>query len=409
MGVAAGDADGDGHYDLYVTNFGPDAFFTGDGRGAFAEATAAAGFADDRWTVAPLFFDADQDGDLDLYVTGYVAIDVEHPSWCGERRPGWRSYCHPDHYEGIADRFWRNRGDGTFADETVEAGVADSLGKGLGVIACDFDDDGDLELYIANDSTENRMWKNQGDGTFVDDTLISGTGVSREGATRAGMGLAVGDPDGDHDFDIVVTNFDDEPDTLFQNQGGGLFAEATIAFGLQAPSMLPVGFGCVFEDFDFDGDDDLAVAYGHIIDNIALYHDGKAWKQEPVLYVNAGGRFRDDRGAAGDLGREALVGRGLYAGDLDGDGAPDLFLTQCGGPARVFLNAAGPRASGRSVVVRGLPPGTQVEAQLSSGARVLRQLGAAISYAGHGEDAVYLPPGATEVRVRTPGGEWRDL
>ncbi|MCI0347705.1 MAG: VCBS repeat-containing protein, partial [Chloroflexi bacterium] len=290
MGVAAGDADGDGDCDLYVTNFGPDAYFTGAGDGSFAEATAAAGLGDDRWTVAPLFFDADQDGDLDLYVTGYVEIDVEHPSWCGDRRPGWRSYCHPDHYQGIADRFWRNRGDGTFADETAAAGLSDNLGKGLGAIACDLDDDGDLELYIANDSTENRLWKNRGDGTFVDDTLFSGTGVSREGLTQAGMGLAVGDPDGDHDFDILVTNFDDEPDTLYRNDGGGLFTDSTIAFGLQAPSMLPVGFGCVLEDFDFDGDQDLAVANGHIIDNIHLYHDGKTWKQAAMLYVNTGGR-----------------------------------------------------------------------------------------------------------------------
>lgn len=408
MGVAAGDADQDGDQDLYVTNLGPDAYFVGAGDGSFAEATGPAGLGDERWNVAPLFFDSDQDGDLDLYVTGYVAIDMEHPIWCGDRRPGWRSYCHPDTYAGIADRFYRNRGDGTFADETAQAGLADNLGKGLGVIAWDLDDDGDLELYVANDSTGNRLWVNQGDGTFADDTLFSGTGVSREGATQASMGVAVGDADGDLDFDLLVTNFDDESDTLYRNDGGGLFTDATIPFGLEAPSFLPVGFGCVFEDFDLDGDLDLAVANGHIIDNIHLYHDGKTWKQEALFYVNDGKRFRPDTAAGGDFVREALVGRGLYAGDLDGDGAPDLLLTQCNGPARLYLNQNGARAPGKSVVVRGLPPGTQVEALLADGRRVLRQAGAAISYAGHGEEAVYLPAGAHALRVRTPGGEWQD-
>jgi enediyne biosynthesis protein E4 len=408
MGAAAGDADGDGDVDLYVASLGPDAYFVGAGDGSFAEATGPAGLGDERWNVAPLFFDSDQDGDLDLYVTGYVEIDLEHPTWCGDRRPGWRSYCHPDNYAGIADRMYRNRGDGTFADETEAAGLADNLGKGLGVIACDLDDDGDLELFIANDSTGNKLWVNQGDGTFADDTLFSGTGVSREGATQASMGIAVGDADGDLDFEILVTNFDDESDTLYRNDGGGLFTDATIPFGLEAPSLLPVGFGCVFEDFDLDGDLDLAVANGHIIDNIHLYHDGKTWRQEALFYVNEGQRFRADRGAGGDLVREPLVGRGLYSGDLDGDGAPDLLLTQCNGPARLYLNENGARAPGKSVVVRGLPPGTQVEAELPDGRRVLRQAGAAISYAGHGEEAVYLPAGARGLRVREPGGAWRD-
>jgi hypothetical protein len=403
MGVACGDADGDGAEDLYVTNLGPDALFLARGGGAFDDATAAAGIADDRWTAGSVFFDADQDGDLDLYVTGYVQVDLANPEWCGDRRPGWRSYCHPDRYPGLADRFWRNQGDGTFRDETAAAGLADNLGKGLGAIAADLDDDGDLELYVANDSVENKLWRNDGDGTFTDDTLLTGTGVNRNGATEAGMGLAVGDPDGDLDLDLFVTNFDDESNTLYRNDGNGLFTDATIAFGLDAPSRLPVGFGCVWEDLDLDGDLDLAVANGHIIDNIELYHDGKTWRQRAQLFEGSRGAYRPAPDA-GDLVREPFVGRGLYAGDLDGDGDPDLLLTQCNGPARAFRNdragPVGPR-------VGGLAPGSLVSATLADGSRVLRQAGGAVSYFGRGEGVVVLPAGASEVRVREPGKPWR--
>ncbi len=409
MGVAAGDVDGDGATDLYVTNFGPDVLLLGERGGRFRDATSAAGLGDERWTAGPVFFDADLDGDLDLYVTAYVEIDVANPEWCGDRAPGWRSYCHPDRYSGLPDRYWRNDGDGTFADATEAAGLADNAGKGLGAIPCDPDGDGDLDLYVANDSVENKFWRNDGTGSFADDTLFTGTGVNRNGATEAGMGLAVGDPDGDGDFDLFVTNFDDESNTLYRNDGDGLFTDATIAFGLEAPSRLPVGFGTVFEDFDLDGDQDLAVANGHIIDNIHLYHDGKTWKQPAQLFVNDGGRFRDAAELAGALGAEPRVGRGLYSGDLDGDGDPDLLLTQCGGPAVVLENAV---ARGGARVVRGLAPGTRVEARTSDGRVLVRQLGAAVSYFGLGESAVFLGAGDADlarVRVREPGGAWRTL
>jgi len=410
MGVAAGDVDGDGDEDLYVTNLGPDVLLRARGDGAFDDATAASGIADERWTAGAVFFDADADGDLDLYVTGYVEIDYEHPEWCGDRRPGWRSYCHPDRYPGLADRYWRNDGGGAFVDATAEAGLTDNLGKGLGVIPCDLDDDGDLDLYVANDSVENKLWRNSGDGTFVDDTLLTGTGVDRNGATQAGMGLAVGDPDGDLDLDLFVTNFDDESNTLYRNGGEGLFTDATIAFGLSAASRLPVGFGCAFEDFDLDGDVDLAVANGHIIDNIELYHDGKTWRQNAQLFENVDGRFALSANG-GDLVREPYVGRGLYTGDLDGDGAPDLLLTQCGGPARAFANRVAAATPGTAAARRvdGLAPGTRVEAELADGRRILRQLGAAISYFGRGEPAVFLPADVRAIRVREPGAEPREL
>jgi hypothetical protein len=380
QGVSCGDYDGDGHLDLYVTNLGPDVLLRGDGRGSFEDRTTPAGLGDGRWNAGATFFDADADGDLDLYVTGYLDYDVHDPQFCGERKPGWRSYCHPDHYDGLRDRFWRNLGDGTFEDATIAAGLADSAGKGLGVVASDLDQDGDLDLYVANDSVENRLWTNRGDGTFEDGTLLSGTGVNAFGMTEAGMGLATGDLDGDGDIDLFVTNFDDESNTLYRNDGEGFFTDVTDSTGLEAPSRLPVGFGTVAADLDDDGDLDLAVANGHIIDNIQLYNDGKSWAQRPLLFeALGGGRFRDASEDSGDLCSLEIVGRGLYTGDLDEDGDLDLLLTENDGPARLFFNAG---AAPQAIELHGLPYGTQVEFELADGERALREAGPQTSYYG---------------------------
>ncbi len=414
MGAAVGDADGDGHEDLYLTNLGADVLLRGDGHARFRDVTRASGIDDPRWTTGAAFFDADLDGDLDLFVTSYVAVDLADPQWCGERRAGWRSYCHPDRYPGAEDRFWRNRGDGTFEDRTREAGFDDPGGKGLCVLASDLDGDGIVDLYVANDSTENRLYRGRGDGTFEESTLLSGTGVDRYGRTEASMGVAAGDVDGDLDLDLFVTGFDDESDTLYTNQGSGVFEDRTVQAGLELATRLPVGFGCALEDFDLDGVLDLAITNGHIVDNIALYHDGKTHAQRSILYRGlGGGRFEDVSEAEGVFAREALVGRGLYAGDLDGDGAPDLLLTQCGGAPRVFRN----RSQGRSITCMGLPHGARVELHTGDGAAAtkgqVREALPAPSYLGQGarEPRFGVPAGqrAVLVRVRPPGGAWSEF
>jgi hypothetical protein len=336
MGVAVGDCDGNGHLDMYLSCLGEDALLFGNGTAWFRDGTAASGVRDERWTAGCVFFDADSDGDLDLYVTAYLDVDLETPTWCGDRREGWRSYCHPDHYDGLPDRFWRNEGDGTFVDATGAAGFSDSRGKGLGAIPADLDSDGDLDLYVANDSTENRLWVNEGDGTFSDGTLLSGAGVNARGLTEAGMGLASGDFDSDGDLDLYVTNFDDESNTLYRNEGGLIFTDVTARWGLDAPTRMPVGFGTVACDLDSDGDLDLAVTNGHIIDNIELYHDGKTHAQRALLLENTGGSFQSV--SAWEFGAIPRVGRSLLAGDLDSDGDLDLIETACGGAARIYRN-----------------------------------------------------------------------
>lgn len=402
MGVCVGDANGDGHDDLYVTNLGRDVLLSGDGAASFNDITASSGVDEARWTAGATFFDADADGDLDLYVTAYLEVDLHDPLHCGEHREGWRSYCHPDAYPGLRDRFWRNLGDGRFEDATLEAGFHDSAGKGLGVVASDLDGDHDLDLYVANDSVENRLWFNDGGGHFDDGTLLSGAGVNGMGMTEAGMGLATGDVDGDGRVDIYVTNFDDESNTLYRNDGDGLFTDVTARAGLEASSRLPVGFGTVLADLDDDGCLDIAVANGHIIHNIELYHDGKSWAQLPLCFAGDGaGRFEDVSAASGDLCKSAIVGRGLYAGDLDGDGDVDLVLTECNGPARLFENS-GECAS--SVEILGLPQGTQVLFELEDGRSLLREAGPQPSYFGSSAPGVRCGAGGVRaLRVSLPG------
>jgi hypothetical protein len=421
MGVVYGDATGDGHLDLYVTNLGPDVFLAGDGTLAFADRTEAVGLGDERWTGPAVFFDADADGDLDLYVGAYVEIDLAHPTWCGGKEPGWRSACHPDTYAGLPDRFWRNQGDGTFdseallsggdgerplfRDATVEAGLAGSSGKCLGVVAADFDGDGDVDVYTANDSVENRFWRNDGDGTFTDDTLLSGTGVDERGFTEAGMGIAVGDVDSDLDLDLIVTNFDDESNTLYANDGEGLFRDRTVAAGLEAPSRMPVGFGVAFADFDHDGALDLAVANGHIIYNIHLFHDGKTHAQAGHLFAGDGrGRFRQIEAAQAGALSVPAVGRGLYTGDLDGDGDLDLLHTACGGRARILRNIA---ARGPSLTLDGAPAGALLTVTQADGTKSVRPAGTDTSYFGQGQSAVHFgvdPAHVSALELALPGG-----
>ena len=349
MGVAVGDYDNDGRADLYVTNYGRNAFYHNQEDGTFAERAQAAGVADPHWSTSAAFFDYDNDGDLDLYVANYLDLTPDTNRLCGGavasagaslRVPaGQRTYCSPRRYNGAPDVLFRNEGDGHFSEVAQASGVFSPFGKGLGVAAADFDSDGLLDVYVANDGTRNFFYRNRGDGTFAEAGLAAGAAYNGDGQAEAGMGVAVGDGDADGDADLLVTNFSRESNTLYRNEGDGRFADATAAAGLRGPTLLPLGFGAFFADVDNDADMDLFVANGHVLDRIALQDSQLTHAQPNQLFANDGrGTFADVSARSGPAFGLSAVSRGAAYGDGDNDGDLDLLVTNVDGAARLYRN-----------------------------------------------------------------------
>lgn len=343
QGVAAGDADGDGRPDLYVTNYGPNVLLGNRGDGGFEDRTAAAGLSEDRWGSSAAFFDLENDGDLDLYVVNYLELALTDVLTMTDGGKGYLAYPHPDRYRSAADVLYRNDGAGRYVDVTEAAGILDVDGKGLGVAPVDLDADGDLDLYVANDSTPNFLFENLGEGRFADRTLTSNAGYNADGRTEAGMGIAVGDVDGDALPDVFVTNLDGETNTLYMNRGGLVFEDETRVRGLALDSMVFVGFGTAFLDLEQDGDLDLLVGNGHIIDNVEQLYGGSGalYRQRALLFENEGnGRFTE-LGARlpSALGARRVI-RGLALADYDDDGDLDVALIQNAAPAVLLRNDA---------------------------------------------------------------------
>jgi hypothetical protein len=343
MGTCFGDVDNDGDLDIYVSNFGPDVLLRNAGDGTFEDATTSAGIDNPDWGASCAFADYDRDGCLDVYVVNYVNFTLDNHKPCGTA--GLRMYCHPDTYRGAADRLYRNRCDGTFEDATEAAGVRNvdpTQSKGLGVRWVDFDGDGNVDLYVTNDSTRNFLYANNGDGTFTDVGVLSGTAYNEMGLTEAGMGIDAGDVDGDGRFDFMVTNLDFETNTLYRNRGEGNFLDATTMAGISGPSTTRVGFGTNLFDADNDGDLDLFVANGHIIDNIAESNPSLAYAQPNQLFENMGeGRFVEVTSRAGAAFSTARVSRGSAVGDPDNDGDLDLLITNCNQEVVLLRNESG--------------------------------------------------------------------
>ncbi len=361
MGTCFGDVDNDGWTDVYVANFGPDVLLRNRGtRGGgfkFDDVTAAAGLGHDALGMSCAFADYDLDGCLDLYVVNYVDFGFHNHHRCGTAEiPG---YCHPDSYDGVPDVLYRGvcaGGKISFEEVTAEAGVRNDdpdQSKGLGVVWADVDDDGDPDLYVANDSTRNFFYLNEGNGRFSDHSLLSGLAFNDQGRTEAGMGVAAGDVDGDARIDLLVTNLDFETNTFYRNLGGGMFQDATARAGLAGPSLLKVGFGVSLFDADNDADPDLLVANGHIMDNIALINSNLSYPQPDQLFENRGGRFVEVSAGAGPYFGTAGVSRAVAVGDVDNDGDLDALITECDGPTRLLRNdtlrlpASGGTAAGR--------------------------------------------------------------
>lgn len=355
MGCVAGDVDGDADRDLFVTGYGRNVLFRNEGDGTFSDVADKAGARGGLWSASATLFDADGDGDLDLYVTNYVDYDMKGNLYCGENRPGYRTVCHPKNFDSQPDTLLRNRGDGAFEDASERSGVVDRSGKGLGVVAGDIDADGDEDLYVANDDTPNFLWINRGNGRFDEAGETAGVALSEDGVPQAGMGTDMADFDGDGRLDLFVTNLSEEMNELYRNEGNGSFSNATFSSGVGPPSLMTLGFGTFFFDADQDGDLDLFVANGHIIDNIALYSDTITFEQQALLFRNVGGGRFDLPPASGPLAAR-YVARGAVPFDVDDDGDEDILMSQNNRPAVLLRNEGAPRGHWVTLTLAGRPP-----------------------------------------------------
>lgn len=347
MGAACGDYDNDGDPDLYLTNFGANVLYRNNGDGTFTDVTETAGVGDALWGSSAIFFDYDRDSYLDLYVVNYLrySLDVSYRP-CGVH--GIRTHCHPKNFDGAPDRLYRNNGDGTFTDATQAAGLGDisgpHSGKGLGVVAADFNNDGEPDLYVANDDTPNYLFYNNGDGTFSEMGLLAGCAFSFDGVAQAGMGVDAGDFNGDGYLDIFVTNLSHETNALYRNNGDGTFSDVVYEANLGKESYLFVGFGTRFFDYDNDGHSDIFIANGHIIEAIAQVTDVLTYAQRNQLFHNNGdGTFAEVSFESGAYFRREGVSRGAIFGDYDNDGDVDIVVTQSNQPAELLRNDGGNR------------------------------------------------------------------
>jgi hypothetical protein len=351
MGCAVGDIDNDHDLDVYVTNWGPDALYRNEGSGRFTDITRESEELGPAWSASAVFFDYDRDGLLDLYVTRYVAFDPDRE--CADEG-GRREYCGPTAFPGVSDRLYHNVGGGRFEDTSRAAGITAVEDAGLGVVTADFNDDGWLDIYVANDADPNNLWINQRDGTFVDDAVVLGAAYNLHGLAEAGMGVVAGDTDDDGDLDLFVTHLIRETNILFRNQGAAGFEDATAAVGLGTAALDFTGFGTAFLDYDNDGDLDLAAVNGGVKrrSKPLLPSPGAFWNDyaEPgLLWENRDGQFTDACPQAGPFCSRMDVSRALIPADFEEDGGVDLLVTSLDAPARIYRNQ---RPSGDWIEIR---------------------------------------------------------
>jgi hypothetical protein len=341
MGVAAGDYKNDGLVDLYVTCLGPNHLFKNNGNGAFTDVTMKAGVNEPRWSTGAAFLDYDKDGNLDLFVSNYVGFDFDHLPEFGVGRTcqfkGVPVQCGPRGLPGAGDSLYHNNGDGTFSDVSKKAGVSDPNGYyGLGVIGSDFDEDGFVDIFVANDSTPNFFYHNNGDGTFKEIGFISGTAVNESGSEQGCMGVTLGDYDHDGKLDLFITNFDDEYNVLYHNDGRNSFTDVSFKAKVAEISLPYVGWGTKFFDYDNDGWLDLFVTNGHVYPQRGQYR-----QRELLHHNNRDGTFSEVARQVGTALIEERVGRGAAFGDIDNDGDVDMVVADLDGSPQLLRNDGG--------------------------------------------------------------------
>jgi len=338
IGVAVADYDNDGNDDIYITCVGLNHLFRNLGGGKFADVTARAGVGDPGFSTSAAWFDYDNDGKLDLFVANYVDWSVEKDQFCSLDGKN-KSYCTPQSYKGQSSTLYHNKGNGSFENVTQRAGLNDPTSKSLGVALLDYNSDGWLDLFIANDTEPNKLYKNNGNGTFTDEAVAAGVAFSEAGTARAGMGVDAGDYEGSGRPGIVLGNFTNESMALYRNDGSGLFTDEAPNSGIGKMSAQSLTFAVFFFDYDLDGLLDVFAANGHVSDDISVVQPNVKYAQPPHLFHNKGKKkFEEMTGKLGRALQRAIVGRGAAYGDFDNDGDLDLLITSNNGPARLLRN-----------------------------------------------------------------------
>jgi len=423
MGVAAGDFDNDGCVDLFLTNFGRNQLFHSNCDGTFTDVSKRSGTDGSGWGVSAAFVDYDRDGWLDLFVGNYLIYSVDRHIRCAGES-GLPDYCPPERHRPQASRLYHNNRDGTFTDVTADAGLTREFGPALGVSTADFNGDGWIDIFVANDQQENQLWINQRNGTFRNLALLSGTAMSESGTVKANMGVDAGDFDNDGDEDLFITELMTQGSTLYVNDGKGQFEEQSARAGVRLPTVPYTGFGAGWLDYDNDGWLDLIQVNGLVTQNLDTLGPGNPFplQQSKLLLRNLGtGKFEDVTGRAGAAFKRLEVSRGLAFGDIDNDGDIDVVVANDAGPARLLINQIGNRnhwlglrlvsADGRRDML-----GARVAISRSNGSALWRRARADGSYASASDPRVLAGLGqstaAPRVRVIWPGGrveEWNSV
>jgi len=422
LGAAVGDIDNDGWPDLYVTNLGPNRLYRNRGDGTFEEVGAAAGVALPEMGVSASFYDYDRDGWLDLFVGNYVDYAVARNERC--YMGGAVDYCHPTVFPAVPDRLLRNRGDGTFEDVSAQVGLDKAYGRALGVAVADLNGDGRLDVYVANDKTANQFWVDNGDGTYAERAMYAGNALNEMGMAEASMGVDAGDVDGDGDEDLFVTHYRNETNTYYQNDGSGTFVDHTVLSGLGPASLPYTGFGTGWLDIDNDGWLDVIAANGAVsrTPEMSAAADPFPYAEPNQLFRNTGdGRFLDVSARGGPVFQRAEVSRAAMLGDIDNDGDMDALITNNSGPARLFLNRVGTANNWLGVSLwlperKREPVGARVALVREDGSTRWRRARADASYACANDPRVIFGLGQDQryqaIRVVWPDGlveEWREL
>jgi hypothetical protein len=413
MGVAAADFDNDGYPDLFITGYPSCALLHNDHNGTFTDITEKAGVKNaGKWAASAAWFDYDRDGRLDLFVANYARFSYDHGPHCDYQ--GTRTYCAQVAYQGERPRLYHNNGDGTFTDVTEKAGLAKLVGRALGVVAIDANDDGWTDLFVARDASPNLLLINQHDGTFKDVALNAEVALSADGNARAGMGVDAGDVNGDGRPDFIVTDFNDETHALFLNAGNAPYREWTRESGLAALTHTFVGWGVHFIDYDNDGNLDLVLVNGHINQVIEKTRVDVSYMERPLLAANNGnGIFRDMRDQAGPVFSSRFLGRGLAIGDYDNDGGVDVVFTRLNDTPVLLHNNVGHLKSWIGVELQGTKSNRDAigaKLTLSCGTKKLvRWITGGASYlSSHDKRVVFgldnAPPGPVNLDIRWPNG-----